>query len=287
MRHGWVLCLAGWLAACAPADESPVLVFTAIPDQDETRLREKFTPVAAYLSDKLGVQVEYLHSTQYSDSVEHFKNGDVQLAWFGGLSGVQARHAVPGARAIAQGEADTRFYSYFIAHKKTGLTRGEDFPMGIAGKKFAFGSRGSTSGRLMPEFFIRQHTGKSPEEFFGAPNHFSGSHDTTVQEVQDGTYDVGAVNYSVYERRVEEGDTDPDVCRVIWKTPEYVDYNFTAHPDLDKRFGDGFIDKLQAALLEMSDPNLLSAFPRSKLIAASNEDYVAIEALARRLDFIR
>src|SRR5690606_31939229 len=77
------------------------LVFSAIPDQDETRLREKYAPVAAYLSEKLGMPVEYLHASSYADTVEQFKNGDVQLAWFGGLSGVQARKAVPGAVAIA------------------------------------------------------------------------------------------------------------------------------------------------------------------------------------------
>ena len=119
------------------------------------------------------------------------------------------------------------------------------------------------------------------------PNRYSGSHDITVQNVQDGTYEAGAVNYSVYDRRVAEGTTDPDVCRVIWKTPAYVDYNFTAHPDLETVFGEGFTDKLQQVLIEMDDPDLLSAFPRQRLIAASNEDYATIVDLARQLGFIR
>lgn len=292
MRHVLSVCLLGLLAACGDssasegADDS-VLVFTAIPDQDETRLREKFGPVARYLSDELGVRVEYQHATNYADSVEQFKNGDVQLAWFGGLSGVQARHAVKGARAIAQGEEDTQFHTYFIAHEKTGLTRSDSFPMALEGKKFRFGSQDSTSGRLMPEHFIRQHTGKAPDEFFGMPNSFSGSHDLTVEDVQNGTFDAGAVNYSVYDRRVAEGKTDPDVCRIIWKTPAYMDYNFTAHPDLETKFGAGFTDKLQKALIEMDDPALLSAFPRKRLIAASNEDYTTVEELALQLGFIR
>jgi len=292
MRHGWNLCLLGLLAACgdsaaSEAADDPVLVFTAIPDQDETMLREKYAPVAAYLSDKLGVPVEYLHSTSYDDSVEHFKNGDVQLAWFGGLSGVKARHAVEGARAVAQGEADTHFYSYFIANKRTGLSRSDNFPLGLEGKTFTFGSAGSTSGRLMPEHFIRQQTGKSPEEFFGVPNSYADSHDDTVKRVEQVSYDAGVVNYSVYERRVRDGETDPDVCRVIWQTPEYLDYNFTAHPVLEERFGVGFTDKLQKVLIEMDDPTLLSVFPRKRLIKASNEDYAEIKDLALQLGFIR
>ena len=155
-------------AAQAADDEAPTLRFSAIPDQDETRLREKFAPVAGYLSEALGVPVEYVHSTKYSDSVDLFKNGDIQLAWFGGLTGVQARHAVSGARAIAQGVEDPEFYSYFIAHKDAGIEKSDDYPSAIAGKRFTFGSMGSTSGRLMPESFIRQNSGKSPEEVFAA-----------------------------------------------------------------------------------------------------------------------
>ena len=113
IRWLFVICVAA-LAACSPPSEreQATLRFSAIPDQDETRLREKFQPVAEYLSAELGVPVEYVHATEYADSVELFKNGDVQLAWFGGLTGVQARHAVPGARAIVQGEEDPDFYSY-------------------------------------------------------------------------------------------------------------------------------------------------------------------------------
>ena len=153
MRHSFVcamallaLAVSGNVRANAIDPEKPVLHFSAIPDQDETRLREKFAPVARYLSEQLGVPVEYVHATKYSDAVDLFKNGDVLLAWFGGLSGVQARHAVEGARAIAQGAEDPNFYSYFIAHRDTGIERSDAFPGAIAGRRFTFGSMGSTSG---------------------------------------------------------------------------------------------------------------------------------------------
>jgi phosphonate transport system substrate-binding protein len=267
-------------------DSPPPLRFSAIPDQDETRLRERFEPVARYLAAELGVPVEYVHATRYSDAVELFKNGDVSLAWFGGLTGVQARHAVAGARAIAQGAEDPDFYSYFIAHRDTGLERGELFPAAIAGRRFAFGSQGSTSGRLMPEHFIRSNTGESPEALFSAFS-YSGSHDRTAELVASGQFDVGSINYKVYERRVAEGQTDPEQVRVIWRTPAYSDYNFTARPDLEVTYGAGFIDRLQQVLLAMDDPQLLGAFPRKRLIAARNEDYAPIRALALELGFIR
>ncbi len=266
---------------------SKKLVFSAIPDRNETLLREKYAPVADYLAKKLGIEVEYLHANEYADAVEHFKNGDVQLAWFGGLTGVQARHAVEGARAIVQGAEDPNFYSFFIAHKDSGLEPSDEFPKNLAGKRFTFGSKGSTSGRLMPEYYIREHTGQAPAELFGSEPNYSDSHDATAELVQSGQFQAGAINYKTYEDRVASGKTDPNVCRVIWTTPTYPDYNFTAHPDLEKTFGAGFTEKLQRALLEMKEPNLLAAFTRSSFIEATNDDFAPIEKLARQLEFIR
>ena len=43
------------------------------------------------------------------------------LAWFGGLTGVQARNVVPEAEAIAQRPMDKEFHSVFIAGADTGI----------------------------------------------------------------------------------------------------------------------------------------------------------------------
>ena len=278
------------LAGCAgepPDDLKPTLTFTAIPDQNTTELQEKFKPLADHLAERLGVPVEYLPVRDYQASVELFKNGDVLLGWFGGLTGVQARDAVPGARAIAQGVEDPHYYSYFIAHRDTGLSRFDDFPGAISGLSFTFGSESSTSGRLMPEYFIRQNTGKSPEEFFGRTPGFSGSHDRTAELVESGQYQAGVLNYKVYDRRVAEGKTDPDVARVIWQTPHYADYNWTAHPQLETVFGEGFTARLQEALIAIDDPRLLAALPRERLIEATNADFESIRQVAINLGMLR
>ena len=272
----------------ADAARSFPLRFTAIPDHNATELEQKYAPVAQYLSTQLGVPVEYVPAADYQASVEMFKNGDVQLAWFGGLTGVQARQAVPGALAIAQGVEDPTYHSYFIAHRSTGLEPTGEFPTEIASFGFTFGSASSTSGRLMPEHFIRESTGKSAKEFFEQPYGFSGSHPKTAELVAEGGHvKVGVLNYRTYDTMVAEGKLDPDVCRVIWTTPDYADYNLTAHPALERMFGEGFTEKLRAAFLEMDSPDLLAAFQRSRLIGASNEDFDGIAQVARQLGMIR
>src|SRR5690606_5454594 len=79
----------------APAE---TFVFTAIPDEDETKLVERFQGVADYLSEELDVDVRYIPVKSYAAAVSAFRNNQVQLAWFGGLSGVQARRLVQALR---------------------------------------------------------------------------------------------------------------------------------------------------------------------------------------------
>ena len=277
-----LLVLLSCSADNAPQEES-VLRFTAIPDTNSAELTEKFTPVAAYLSEQLGRPVEYVATSDYSASVEMFKNGDVHFAWFGGLSGAQARAAVPGSQAIAQGVEDPNFKTYFVANENFSLARSESFPMELRNASFTFGSAKSTSGRLMPEHFIKQNTGEEAPDFFGKENSYSGSHDKTAKLVEAGTFQAGAVNYLTYERMVKEGTLDPKKCRIVWVTPGYPDYNWTAHGDLNPEL----IENIQKALVGMNSPKLLKAMDRPNgLIPATNADFQPIHDLASELGFL-
>jgi phosphonate transport system substrate-binding protein len=268
---------ATMLTSAAMAQQAKTLVFSAIPDQDETRLKERFSVIADYLSKELGVPVKYVPVKSYAAAVTAFRNNQVQLAWFGGLSGVQARLLVPDSRAIAQGVEDPQFYSYLIAHHSTGLKQdGDNFPKGIAGKTFTFGSKGSTSGRLMPQHFIHQNLGEEDMEKIFKRVGFSGNHSKTVQLVASGAYEVGAVNYSVWDKELASGKIDPTQVSVIWKTPVYPDYQWTIRGDVDATWGAGFVDKVQKVLLDLKDEDLLSRFQRSGFIEATNADYQPI-----------
>ena len=264
------------LAAAAPA---PTLAFTAIPDQDEARLVERFGRVATYLQERLGVAVRYVPVKSYPAAVTAFTNDQVQLAWFGGFTGVQARRTVPGSDAIAQGVEDTSFKSFFIAAAGTGLQKSEAFPAAIAGRSFTFGARASTSGRVMPEYYIRQQFGRAPDAVFSRVG-FSGDHTRTLQLVQSGAFDVGAMDYTVYELERKAGRVDPAQVSVLWATPPFPDYNWTLRGDTEARFGTGFKERLRAALVECRDPAILTPFGRSGFIAASNEQYAPIEQVA-------
>ena len=183
------------------------------------------------------------------------------------------------------GKEDKAFTNYFIAHSSTGLKLSSSFPKEIRGKTFTFGSKGSTSGRLMPEYFVRQNFGQAPNKVFSRVG-FSGDHSRTIALVQSGAFQTGTVNPKVWHKELKAGKIDTSKVSVIWTTPSYPNYNWSVRGDTDKRFGAGFTQKVRQALLAMKDPDLLKQFPRSAFIPASNSDYKPILDVGKAIGLI-
>jgi len=260
-----------------------------IPDQDASRLVRRYDGFAEYLSQKLGVKVEYIPSADYAAVVTAFSQGNLDLAFFGGLTGVQARLLDQGAQAVAQREHDAEFHSKFIVRGDLpveSLAGLED----LAGElTITFGSESSTSGHLMPRFFLNR-VGLDPDSAFKSPPNYSGSHDLTWRLVESGAFDIGALNEDVWERAVRDGAVDTEKVRVLATTPPYFDYNWTAASGADARFGDGFTEKIRSALLDMSleeHQEILELFSTERFIVSENANYLVIEQVARDLGIIK
>lgn len=268
------------------------LVTGAIPDQDPEKLQRQYSKLATYLEKELGVPVEYKPVTDYAAAVTAFKVGDLDLVWFGGLTGVQARLQVDGAEAIAQRDVDEKFHSVFIANKNSGLTSIKNTAdlKQLKGHTFTFGSESSTSGRLMPQYFLQQ-AGLKLNDFKGEVG-FSGDHDKTIKLVEAGTYDAGAVNEKVWLKRTESKEVDLNKVVVLWRSPAYYDYHWVIHPDVKQQYGEDFAKKVQDAFLKL-DPSIpeqkeiLELLEAKKFIPTKNSNYTQIEAIGREIGKIK
>ena len=265
----------------------------AIPDQNPEKLNRLYGSLAKELSARLNVPVRYLPVSNYAAAVSAFRTGSLDLVWFGGLTGVQARLQTPGAKVLAQRDIDARFTSVFIANGSSGLRpiSSQDQLKQLKGKRFTFGSESSTSGRLMPQYFMKQ-AGVTPADFVGGRAGFSGSHDATIAMVQSGAYQAGALNEQVWSSNVNAGKVDPSKVRVIWRTPTYPDYHWVARPGLDQRFGSGFTERIRTTLIGLKPDTsrrreVLELFGAKRFIPAKASDYVAIEKVGRQLGKIR
>lgn len=269
--------------AGAESSDEP-LVIGAIPDQDPEILARNYELVATYLSNELGREVTFEPVTEYDAAVTAFRVGDLDLVWFGGLTGVQARLQVEGAEAIAQRDIDETFTSVFIASADSGIEPIDNVAdlSVVAGRSLTFGSDSSTSGRLMPQSFLNE-AGVSLDQLEGEPG-FSGSHDATIELVEAGTFEVGALNSQVWKARVEEGKVDLDRVKLIFETPTYYDYHWVARPELGSDVQGEIVEALKK--LDPSDPDqasILEFFGAGSFIETTNENYKDIEAVGREI----
>ncbi len=275
----------------AQADQ-PTLAISAIPDQDPDELAAREEGLAAYLSQELDVEVEYVPVTDYAASVSLFRSGDLDMVFYGGLTGVQARLQTPGATLLAQRDIDAEFRSVFIANAEAGIEPVEDTAglTAFAGTRFTFGSESSTSGRLMPEHFLAEAGVDSASGFVGEPG-YSGSHDKTIDLVEAGSYDGGVLNVQVWQARKAAGTVDLEKVVEVHTTPTYHDYHWIAGPEVDDRFGDGFSAELREALLALDgstpeEKDVLEAYGAQSVIPADAADYDEIEEIGRTLGLV-
>ena len=183
------------------------------------------------------------------------------------------------------------FHSVFIANADSGLEPIDDVSdlSQLEGHRFTFGSESSTSGRLMPQYYLGQ-AGVELSEFKGEAG-FSGSHNTTIELVEAGSYEAGSLNEQVWLSSVESGDVDLERVQVIWRTPAFYDYHWVIRPDVVERYGDDFITRVSQAFtqLDIDNPDhkeILDLFSAQAFIITEDGNYLQIESVGQEIGLI-
>jgi phosphonate transport system substrate-binding protein len=275
-RRGFMLACAAIAFCGVSVQAQQVFKVTAIPDESPTELARKAAPLVKYLEQKLGMKVEFTPVTDYAASVEALANKQVDLAWFGGFTFVQAQHRSGGkVIPLVQRAEDEKFRSVFITTDPAVKSLAD-----LKGRNFSFGSQSSTSGHLMPRSFLLA-AGIDPDRDFKRVA-YSSAHDATVAAVASGKVDAGAVNISVWEKLVADGKVDPAKVRVFYTTPPFFDYNWSVHADMPaaqrEKLAKAFLD------LDKSTPQgreILELQRATKFIPTKAENYKGIETAAR------
>ena len=199
-----------------------------LPDMNQEELERRYSPLLSYLAEETGLDFRLVVPADYAELLQLFGQGEVDLALFGGLTFVQA-NSLYQAEPLVMRDVDTRFISVFVVRHADPATRLTD----LEGKTLAFGSSLSTSGHLMPRYFLQNSKQIIPENFFGHVI-YSGAHDRTAYMVRDGEADLGAVNVEIVDRMLHDGRLRKGELRVVWETPPYPDYVWAVPPHLDE-----------------------------------------------------
>jgi phosphonate transport system substrate-binding protein len=274
--------LLACLGMIGAAFAQETLKVSAIPDEAPTELQRKFAPLGKYLEGKTGMKVEFIPVTDYAASVEALAAKKVDMVWYGGFTFVQARMRSGGtAIPLVQREEDEKFKSVFVTRADSGIKSIAD----LKGKNFTFGSVSSTSGHLMPRFFLMQQ-GITPDKDMRVA--YSGAHDATAAQVAGGKVEAGALNISVWNKLLEEKRINGDEVKVFYTTPPYYDYNWTVRGDLDPKL----VEKIRAAFLALDaknpeDAEILKLQRATRFIPTKPENYKGIEDAAHAAGLLK
>ena len=263
--------------------QANVLRVSAIPDEAPSELQRKFKPLGEYLKAKTGMDVQFTPVTDYAAVVEGLAAKKIDLAWLGGFTFVQARLRTEGqALPIVQRAEDEKFTSRFIVPLDSPIKTIAD----LKGHTFAFGAPSSTSGSLMPRYYLQQQ-GIVPERDFKTVA-FSGAHDATVAFVASGRAEAGVLNASVMDKLLEAKNPNVEKVRVLAITPPFFDYNWTVRPGLDPAVTKKLIDAFLALdASRPADKEILDLQRASKFIPTKASNYDGIEAAGKSAGLIK
>lgn len=262
-------------------DTPSVINVGILPDENLNKLYQRYDPLLKYLSKEIGIEFKLIVPSSYDELLQMFRNHKVDLAYFGGFTFLKANllyHAEP----LVMREVDTRFTSWFIVKKDNKAQNLSEFK----NKSFAFGSQLSTSGHLMPRYFMQLEKKIIPEDFF-TKVHYSNTHDNTVYLVRDGVVDLGVANSEIIKRMLNDGRLQKNDIRILWETPPYPDYVWAIH----NHFNDKLKISLRNAFMTLDFQNadqrkILSKMGTESFLPTETNDFISLNKIAKSLGLL-
>lgn len=276
-----VLALSFAQGACSRSGNAqPSLRVSMVPSTDPARALRESQPLVDHLTREVGRRVELTIPTNYAAVVEALVNGQVDIAYLGGFTYVQASSRA-GVVPLVQRERDQNFHSVFVTQPDSPIRGLGD----LRGHTFAFGDVNSTAGHLMPEYDLRR-SNVDPQVISHAI--YTGGHDATLLAVANGKVDAGALDEAVFQRMTKEGKVPAAKVRVFHRTEPFFDYVWAARKDLDPAVQQAFAQ----ALLKLDpsrpeDKALLDLLSASRYVKAEDKSYDKLRQVAREAGLLK
>ncbi|MDA8234858.1 MAG: phosphate/phosphite/phosphonate ABC transporter substrate-binding protein [Clostridia bacterium] len=262
------------------SEKAQVLRVGLVPNQSPDKVKTQYEPFRVYLAEKLGMEVELFVPVDYSAVVEAMANDKLDVAYFGGVTYVQAAKRAsiyPIVTEIDRETKTTKYHSVIIVPADSKVQKIEE----LKGKTFAFGDVNSTSGSLYPKIMLDKAGIKVPQDLKEVT--YTGAHNATAAAVQNGTVDAGGLEERILKRLIKKGDVDEKKIRVITKSDPIEGYPWAVRASLDK----GLVDTVTQAFLDIKDPQLLDLLRAERYEKITDKDYDIVRQEATRLGLLK
>ena len=265
------------LSACTSnADNSNAAIkeinFGVLSTESQANQKPIWEPFAAAMSQQIGITIKPFYVTQYAAVIEAMRFGKVQAAWLGGKSYIEAVK-IADVEAFAQVVSADGTRGYYSAEAIA--TGGDKYVIKNAVKlTFAFNEPNSTSGFLVPSYYIFTKNNVDPKKAFKRLI-FAGNHEACALAVANKQVDVATVSSEALSRLESTNPTARQKIEIIWKSPIIPSDPIVYRRDLP----DDLKKKLQNFFYNYKDAKVLTPFKISGFVQAEDKNWHTIREL--------
>ena len=213
-----VFCLS-FMTLNVHAQSESEINFGFISTESSAALKDIWQPLIEDLQKRTGLKVTPFFATDYAGIIEAMRFKKVQVGWFGNKSAIEAVDRSNGevfAKMIAP-DGSQGYYSLLVVHKDSPLRSVEDMIKNGKNLNFGNGDPNSTSGFLVPSYYIFALNKIDPKTLFKTSR--GANHETNLLAVINKQVDVATNNTENLERYTEKFPDKAAEVRVYGSLP--------------------------------------------------------------------
>ncbi|MCG8361074.1 MAG: phosphonate ABC transporter substrate-binding protein [Kiloniellales bacterium] len=207
------------MAGSAAAEEMKTLNFGIISTESTQNLKTIWDPFIEDMSKKLGLEVKAFFAPDYAGVIEAMRFDKVDLAWFGNKSAMEAVDRAGGEVFVQTVDVDGNpgYWSLLLAHKDSPINKLEDVLSCDKSLVFGNGDPNSTSGFLVPSYYVFAQNNVTPSDCYKAVR--NASHETNSIAVANKQVDFATNNTENLRRLAKTNPKARENVKVIWQSP--------------------------------------------------------------------
>ncbi|MGD9535560.1 MAG: phosphonate ABC transporter substrate-binding protein [Alphaproteobacteria bacterium] len=223
----------GLMAAPAMAEPLKEINFGIISTESSQNLRPKWDPFLADLEKQTGIKVNAFFAPDYAGVIEAMRFNKVQVAWFGNKSAMEAVDRAEGEVFVqtVDVEGNPGYWSVLIAHKDSPYNNFDDVLANASEVTFGNGDPNSTSGFLVPSYYLFAQNGVDPKKVFKRV--LNANHESNALAVASKQVDIATNNTE--NLRIIENKAPEHYAQIkeIWRSPLIPSDPIVWRKDLD------------------------------------------------------
>jgi phosphonate transport system substrate-binding protein len=215
---GFLVVLA-FLSVQPASAELKEINFGIISTEASMNLKTMWDPFLADMEKATGPKINAFFASDYAGIIEGMRFNKVQVAWYGNKSAMEAVDRADGEIFAQTVPADGTpgYYSHLIVHKDSPLNTLDDVLKNAAALAFGNGDPNSTSGFLVPSYYVFAKNNVDPKKIF--KNVVNANHETNALSVANKQVDVATNNSENLARLKKTHPDKADLLKVVWTSP--------------------------------------------------------------------